>query len=223
MRSRVFVVVSVAAFAALLTLGLYALSGQAQEAQQPPATSVEVNLMPLTGKTVAILAADEYEDLELLYPALRFQEAGAAVMIVGRPACADEVESKHGYACSVTHRANDVSAAQVDAVICPGGWAPDELRRDEAILALVRGVWEKGGIVASICHGAWVPISAKIVKGRTMTAYRPVKDDIENAGATFVNQEVVVDGNLISSRWPEDLPAFCRAIITALLQQGEQG
>ncbi len=223
MLSRAGLILSLGGLVGLLALGIYALSSQAQQTGATPETSVEVNLMPLTGKTVAILAADEYEDLELLYPALRFQEAGATVMMVGRPGCADEVKSKHGYACSVTHRANEVSTAEVDAVICPGGWAPDELRRDEAILALVRGVWEKGGVVASICHGAWVPISAKIVKGRTMTAYRPVKDDIENAGATFVNQEVVVDGNLISSRWPEDLPAFCRAIIGALLQQGGEG
>jgi len=203
----------------VLIVGGYAVVVQAQQPTQSESVPAEVNLMPLTGKTVAILAADEYEDLELLYPALRFQEAGANVMVVGRPGCPDEVKSKHGYAFPVTHRANEVSPAQVDVVICPGGWAPDELRRDETILALVRGVWEKGGIVASICHGAWVPISAKIVKGRTMTAYRPVKDDIENAGATFVNQEVVVDGNLITSRWPEDLPAFCRAIISKMLGQ----
>ncbi len=223
MAMRANAIAALPAIVVLLVLAAWAPPALAQEGDQAQASSAEVNLMPLTGKTVAILAADEYEDLELLYPALRFQEAGATVMVVGRPGCADEVVSKHGYPCPVTHRANEVSADQIDVVICPGGWAPDELRRDETVLSLVRGVWDKGGIVASICHGAWVPISAKIVEGRTMTAYRPVKDDIENAGATFVDEEVVVDGRLISSRWPEDLPAFCRAIITALVEGSGEG
>jgi protease I len=112
--------------------------------------------------------------------------------------------------------AADVSADDFDAVIVPGGYAPDKLRRYPAVLDLVRGVFEQGRVVAMICHAAWVPISAGILKGRTATCVPTIKDDLINAGATYVDQKVVVDGNLISSRRPADLPAFCRAIIAGL-------
>jgi len=171
--------------------------------------------MELTGKRVAVLAEDLYEDLELWYPALRLREAGAEVKIIGSGS-ATTYHSKHGYAVTPDATAADVSADDFDALVVPGGFAPDRLRRYPAVLDLVRDVFEQGKVVAMICHAAWVPISAGILAGRTATCVPAIKDDVINAGATYVDQEVVVDGNLISSRRPGDLPAFCRAIIAGL-------
>jgi len=171
--------------------------------------------MELTGKRVAVLAEDLYEELELWYPALRLREAGAEVTIVCSGS-STTYHSKHGYPATVDAAADDVSADAFDAVVVPGGFAPDRLRRYPAVLDLVRQAFEGGKVVAMICHAAWVPISAGILKGRTATCVPAIKDDLVNAGATYVDQEVVVDGNLISSRRPSDLPAFCRAIIANL-------
>jgi protease I len=171
--------------------------------------------MELTGKRVAVLAEEIYEDLELWYPALRLREAGAEVSVIGTGSAAT-YHSKHGYPAQVDAAADDVQADDFDALVVPGGYAPDKLRRYPAVLSLVRGVFEQGKVVAMICHAAWVPISANILAGRTATCVPAIKDDLINAGATYVDQEVVVDGNLISSRRPADLPAFCRAIIAAL-------
>lgn len=171
--------------------------------------------MELTGKRVAVLAEEVYEDLELWYPALRLREAGAEVSVIGTGSAAT-YHSKHGYPVKVDAAADDVQADDFDALIVPGGYAPDKLRRYPAVLGLVRGVFERGKVVAMICHAAWVSISANILAGRTATCLPAIKDDLINAGATYVDQEVVVDGNLISSRRPADLPAFCRAIIAAL-------
>lgn len=171
--------------------------------------------MELTGKRVAVLAENSYEDLELWYPVLRLKEAGAQVSVVGM-AGVDEYKSKNGYPVRVDVAAESLSASDVDAVIIPGGFAPDRMRRHQPMLDLVRGVFERGGVVAAICHAGWVPISAGIVRGRTMTSVSAIKDDLVNAGATWVDQEMVQDGGLITSRTPKDLPAFCRAIIEAL-------
>lgn len=171
--------------------------------------------MELQGKRIAILAEDNYEDLELWYPLLRMQEARAEVTIVGMPD-AEEYYSKHGYPVQVSAAANEVSADEFDAVIIPGGYAPDRMRRHPPMLELVRGIYERDGVVAFICHAGWVPISAGIVKGKQVTSVSAIKDDLLNAGAEWVDQEVVQDGNLISSRGPGDLPAFCRAIIARL-------
>ncbi|MFZ5915336.1 MAG: type 1 glutamine amidotransferase domain-containing protein [Chloroflexota bacterium] len=171
--------------------------------------------MELTGKRVAILAEETYEDLELWYPALRLREAGAQVTIVGSGSAAT-YHSKHGYPVTVDVDAAQVSADDFDALVVPGGYAPDRLRRYPAVLELVRNVFEQHKIVAMICHAAWVPISAGILEGRTATCVAAIKDDIINAGAAYVDREVVVDGHLISSRFPADLPAFCRAIIAGL-------
>jgi protease I len=171
--------------------------------------------MELQGKRIAILAEDNYEDLELWYPLLRMRETGAEVKVVGMPGV-QEYHSKHGYPVKVDVAANDVSADDFDAIIVPGGYAPDLMRRHPPMLDLVRGIFESGGVVAMICHAGWVPISAGIVKGKRVTSVSAIKDDLINAGAEWVNQEVVWDGNLISSRGPSDLPAFCQAIIAAL-------
>lgn len=168
----------------------------------------------LKGKRVAVLVENMYEDLELWYPYYRLLEAGAEVRIVGPEA--KVYESKHGYPARADVRASEVSAEEFDAVVVPGGYAPDLLRRHQAVLDLVRGIWERGGVVAAICHAAWVPISAGIMKGRRATCVSAIKDDLINAGATYLDQEVVVDGNFISSRSPRDLPAFLPAIIGAL-------
>lgn len=171
--------------------------------------------MELQGKRIAILAEDNYEDPELWYPFYRMKEAAAEVSVVGMPGV-DTYESKHGYPVSVDVSAEDVSPEDFDAVIIPGGYAPDRMRRHAAMLDLVRGMFEHGRFVAFICHAGWVPISAGIVEGRRVTSVSAIKDDLVNAGAEWVDEAVVRDGNLISSRTPVDLPIFCRTIIDAL-------
>jgi protease I len=170
--------------------------------------------MSLTGIRVALLAEDLYEDPELWYPYYRLMEAGAQVRIVGPEA--KTYASKHGYPVTADLAARDVSPDDFECVVVPGGFAPDRLRRSSAILDLVRGVFEQGGVVAAICHAAWVPISAGIMRGKQATCVSAIKDDVINAGATYLDQAVVVDGNLITSRTPADLPAFLPAIIATL-------
>jgi protease I len=171
--------------------------------------------MSLEGKRVAVLAEDNYQDLELWYPLLRMREAGAEVKVIGTGS-AETYTSKYGYPVTVDAAADEVKAADFDAVIIPGGYAPDRLRRYPAVLKLVREVFEQGKAVAAICHAGWVPISAGILKGKKVTCVSAIRDDVINAGATYLDQEVVQDGNLITSRTADDLPAFCRTIIAAL-------
>jgi protease I len=171
--------------------------------------------MSLTGKRVAILAENNYQDLELWYPLLRLREAGAEVKIIGTGS-AETYTSKHGYPVTVDAAADEIKAADLDAIIIPGGYAPDLLRRYESILNLVREAHKQGKVVAAICHAGWVLVSAGILKGRKVTCVSAIKDDVINAGATYLDQEVVQDGNIITSRFPDDLPVFCRAIIVAL-------
>jgi protease I len=171
--------------------------------------------MKLKGKRIAILAEDIYEDLELWYPLLRMKEEGAEVKVIGTGS-ANQYTGKHGLPVQVDLSADQVRADDFDAVIIPGGYAPDRMRRYEALLRFVREAFEKGKVVASICHGPWVLVSAGVLKGRTATCFFAIKDDVINAGAKYVDQEVVRDGNLITSRMPADLPAFCREIIKAL-------
>jgi len=171
--------------------------------------------MELDGKRIAVLAADNYQTLELWYPLIRMREAGAEVLVVGREA-EDTYHSERGYPVTTDVAAEAVAARDFDAVIIPGGYAPDLVRRQPAMLDLVRGVYEKGGVIAFICHAGWVPISAGIVEGKQVTSVSAIKDDLVNAGAEWHDREVVRDGSLISSRGPGDLPAFCRTIIEAL-------
>ena len=171
--------------------------------------------MGIDSKRIAMLAEDQYEDLELWYPLIRMKEAGARVDVVGMPGV-ETYRSKHDYPVGVDVSVDDVSAEDFDAVIIPGGYAPDRIRRHAALLDLVRGVFEQGGVVAFICHAGWVPISAGIVEGRRVTSFDAIKDDLVNAGADWVDEEVVQDDNLISSRTPADLAAFCRTIIARL-------
>jgi protease I len=172
-------------------------------------------MIQLKGKRVAILAETLYQDQELWYPLFRLQEAGAAVTVVGSGS--DKTYTgKFGYPVTVDKNAAEVQAGDFDAVIIPGGYAPDHMRRYPKMVALVREACEQGKVVAAICHGGWMLASAQILKGKKVTAFFAIKDDLVHAGAVFVDQEVCVDGNLITSRKPEDLPAFLRAIIDAL-------
>ena len=171
--------------------------------------------MELEGRRVAILAEQLYEDLELWYPLYRLREAGAEVFVVGT-GTEDEYRSKHGYPVKVDAEADTVTADQFDAVIIPGGYAPDYMRRSPAMVRLVREAFEQGKVVAAICHAGWMLASANIVRGRTVTCARSIKDDLVNAGANYVDREVVCDGNLITSRFPADLPAFAREIVRSL-------
>jgi protease I len=171
--------------------------------------------MPLHGKRVAILAENMYQEMELWVPYYRLREEGAEVKVIGAGG-AKSYTSKHGYPVPVDAQAESVSALEFDAVVVPGGYAPDLMRRHEAMVRLVREAAAQGRVVAAICHAGWMLVSAGIVKGRRATSFFSIKDDLVAAGAHWVDEEVVVDGTLITSRRPDDLPAFCRAIVTAL-------
>lgn len=170
--------------------------------------------MAVSDKHIAILAEDDYQELELHYPRLRLIEAGARVSVVGGGK--DVYHSGKGYAVKPDADASAVNADDFDAVVIPGGMAPDKMRRNVAMVALVRQLSAAGKPVAWICHAGWVPISADIIKGRRVTSFPSIRDDMLNAGADWVDEEVVVDGHLISSRIPDDLPAFCKALLAAL-------
>jgi len=170
--------------------------------------------MSLKGKKVAVLAENMYQEMELWVPYYRLKEEGAEVRIVAPEK--KTYESKNHYPVTADVAAADVSAKDFDGVVIPGGYAPDMMRRHKAMLDLVKGCFEQGKPVAAICHAGWVPISAGILKGKTATCFFAIKDDMINAGVRYVDQEVVVDGNLITSRKPDDLPAFCRELVKAL-------
>ncbi|MFH1073665.1 MAG: type 1 glutamine amidotransferase domain-containing protein [Candidatus Firestonebacteria bacterium] len=170
----------------------------------------------LKGKRIVILVAEQFQDLEVMYPYYRFKEEGAEIIVAGTGS-AEIYNGKFGYPIRVTTTADKLKASEVDAVIIPGGWAPDFLRRYDFVNKFVHDAFEKGKLVAAICHGGSVLVSARVLKGKRATAFKAVKDDMIYAGCDFVDKEVVVDGNLVTSRTPEDLPAFCKAIIKKLL------
>lgn len=165
-------------------------------------------------KKAVAFVHDLYEELELWVPVIRLREAGIEVTIAGSEK-GKEYLGKHGYPCIAERAIADIRASEFDAAIIPGGYAPDKLRRDRYLLAQIQEMDAEKKKIAFICHGGWVPISAKILKGRKVTGAKAIQDDLENAGAHFLDQEVVVDGHLISSRSPKDLPAFCKAILAA--------
>lgn len=171
--------------------------------------------MPSKKKNVLIFVADTYEDLELQYPKYRLIEAGANVVIAGEKK-GESYKGKHGYPCKADISLSDVNVKDFDALIIPGGYAPDKLRINPDALRITQEFNKQKKLIAFICHAGWVPISAQILKGIKCTSYSAIKDDMINAGVKWVDQDVVIDKHFISSRSPADLPKFCPAIIEYL-------
>ena len=174
---------------------------------------------PLEGKRAAVAVGPLYEEIEALYPLYRLQEAGAQVQVTGAEAGAT-LPGKRGDEIETEVAAGDLSASDLDVLVIAGGYGPDKMRLDDGLLALVRELDGQDKTIAFICHGGWVPISAGIVDGRRMTGNPSIEDDVRNAGAEWEDSEVVVDGNLVSSRKPDDLPAFMRATIEVAAHAG---
>lgn len=171
--------------------------------------------MRLRGKRVAYLVEEGFEDLEFWVPLMRLQEEGADVVIVGTGR-QPTFRGKHCLQATPHTTADRVRAADFDAVVIPGGWAPDKLRRVDAVKQLVREAYEQGKIIGAICHAGWVPISAGIVRGHRATGSSAIKDDLENAGATWVDAPAFRDGNIVWGRVVEDIPHFCRELVAAI-------
>src|SRR5215471_13764674 len=169
--------------------------------------------MGLEGKRIAILIEDDYQMHEFWYPFYRMQEAGAEVRVIGT---GRDSYASHGYAVKPDLQATEAQVDDFDAVIIPGGQAPDKMRRSREMVAFVHDMDAAGKPVAAICHAGWMLVSAKVVKGRRATCFYSIRDDLEAAGAQWSDEPVVVDGNLITSRVPGDLPQFCQAVIKAL-------
>jgi protease I len=171
--------------------------------------------MPVNDKRVAVLLEQLYEDREFWYPYLRMREAGAQTVSIA-PEAGKTYHGKHGVPARSDLGIEEANADDLDAVIIPGGYAPDHMRRNEAMVRLVREMHEAGKTVAAICHGGWMLASAAILEGRNATCFFAIRDDLVNAGAEWLDREVVRDGNLVTSRVPDDLPAFCRTVLEAL-------
>ena len=170
---------------------------------------------PLDSLRILALVGDDYEDLELWYPKLRLEEAGAHVTVAGRSQGKTYL-GKHGYPCTSDAAIADMEAGDFHGIVIPGGWMPDQLRRDARVLQLVCDFAEHGRLVAAICHGGWIPISAGVYRGVRVTGSPGIKDDLVNAGAIWEDTPVVVDRHFVSSRKPADLPAFMAAIVELL-------
>lgn len=169
----------------------------------------------LEGVRILTLVGSDYEDLELWYPKLRLEEAGCHVTVAGDVA-ARTYAGKHGYPCTSDAAINDMEEADFHGVVIPGGWMPDKLRRDPKVLSIVREFAAHGKLVAAICHGGWIPVSAGVYRGVRVTGSPGIKDDLVNAGALWSDAPVVVDRHFVSSRKPADLPAFMAAIVDLL-------
>ena len=172
--------------------------------------------MKLKGKKIGIFVEHHYQDMEVWVPYFRLKEEGAEVLFVGTGS-APHYTGKYGYPVKADTTADKVRARDLDALVIPGGWAPDFLRRHESVLNLVREMNTAKKVIACICHGGWVLASSKILAGRTVTCFSAIKDDLIHAGAKYVDREVQVDKNLITARTPDDLPAFLRETIQALV------
>jgi protease I len=170
--------------------------------------------MTLQGKTILFFAGPLYEDLELWYPKIRLEEEGARTVVAGTGE--KTYQGKRGYPLTVDTSVDEITSDRFNGLVIPGGYAPDIMRRSQKLLQLTREIYDAGKPVAFICHAGWVPISAGIVRGKRGTSVGAIKDDLVNAGLIWEDSPVVVDGNLISSRTPADLPVFCKAIIAAL-------
>ena len=175
----------------------------------------------LEHKQFLILAGDDYEDLELQYPRYRLLEAGAGVTIAG-PEAGVVYKGKHGYPVKTDAAIDLMEVSDFQGIVIPGGWMPDKLRRNEKLLQLVQNFNEMGLLIAAICHGGWIPISAGVYEGARVTGSPGIKDDLINAGAEWIDAPVVVDGHFFSSRRPDDLPDFARGMLQVLEAQIKQ-
>ena len=171
--------------------------------------------MRLKGKKVVLLAENLYQDLELWVPYYRLKEEGAEITVVGSGS-SRTYSGKYGYPIDVDKEAKEIDMDKYHGVVIPGGYAPDMMRRYPEMVRIVREADQKRKVIAAICHAGWMLVSAGILKGKKVTGVSAIKDDLVNAGANYVDEEVVRDGNLITSRKPDDLPAFCREMIEAL-------
>jgi len=176
--------------------------------------------MKLKGRKVAIMLDQMYQELEVWYPYYRLKEEGAEVVLVG-PQAGVTYPSRFGYPCVSDAAARDVKAGALDAVVVPGGFAPDFMRRDQSMVDFIVRCADAGMILAAICHGAWMLCCTDALRDRTATCFHAIKYDVINAGARWVDREVCIDGNVITSRKPDDLPAFTLAVIDALAEKGK--
>ena len=174
--------------------------------------------MELHGRRAAVLVEQQYQEMEVWYPVYRLREAGCSVTVVG-PEAGKTYPSKLGYPVKSDKAAADCSPDDFDLLVIPGGFAPDYIRRSAAMMKFVRGMADQGKVIAAICHGPWVLCSTQALKGKRATCFHSIKDDVTNAGGQYEDLEVVHDGHLITSRTPDDLPAFMRAIFAALTDQ----
>lgn len=170
---------------------------------------------PLQGKHILLFVGEGYEDLELWYPKLRLLEAGAGVTVAG-PEANIVYRGKNGYPCTSDTTIDQMEADDFQGLVVPGGWMPDKLRRDPRVLELTRAFADTGKLVAAICHGGWIPISAGVYRGVKVTGSPGIQDDLTNAGAIYQDAPVVVDRHFVSSRKPDDLPDFCKGMIQVL-------
>jgi protease I len=168
-------------------------------------------------KKIGILIADLYNEFEVIYPLYRVKEAGYEAVLIGPEV--KEYHSKVGLLLKADRAAKEVQPEELEGIVVPGGFAPDFLRRDQATLDLVKKIYDSGKPVASICHGGWVLISAGIVRGKRLTGFMAIKDDLINAGGQYFDEPVVVDRNLVTSRRPEDLPFFMKAFLELLAER----
>ncbi|MCF2942182.1 type 1 glutamine amidotransferase domain-containing protein, partial [Paenibacillus tarimensis] len=171
--------------------------------------------MTLSKTKVLCLLDDEFEDLELWYPVYRVREEGAEVIFAG-PEKGKKHIGKYGVPAVADISFDEAESADFDGILVPGGWAPDKLRRYPKVLQLVREMNDADKPIGQICHAGWVLISARILEGRTVTSTPGIRDDMENAGSTWVDEAVVVDGNIVSARRPPDLPPYGKAFVEAL-------
>jgi len=171
--------------------------------------------MQEAGKKAIVLVENLFEDYELIYPYYRLIEAGAETRLVG-PEAGTPYQGKSGTKATSGLAAGVIDPKDWDALIIPGGYAPDHMRRHRSMIDLVREMHDRGKVVAAICHAGWMLASAGIVRGRSLTSFFAIKDDLVHAGANWVDKEVVTDGNLVTSRKPDDLPAFMRSVLELL-------
>jgi protease I len=172
--------------------------------------------MAIHKKKIALLVGKDFEDMEVMYPYYRLIEAGYQVDVIGEDPAGTKYTGKNGYPIASNLEISKARAKDYAGLVAPGGWAPDKLRRNPKVLRLVADIDQQGGVLAPICHGPWILISAGVMKGRKTTSTPALKDDLKNAGAQWTDQEVVVDGKLVTSRKPDDLPAFMREMLKLL-------